>query len=154
MSQAHLARLAGIGRSTLVHLEAGADARLSRIAAVAKALGAEIEAISEPRNILQRRQARAEQNARMLALQVAHLWIAAKLLLNDPRAVAGLEDARRMVSLWERERVCSRFYVDSWRQLLKGSPRDVGKAISGMDERWRPALLQNTPFGSLVSRHS
>lgn len=153
LSQEAVARVAGIGRSTLVHLEAGADARLSRIAAVAKALGADIEVVEEPRDIAQRRQARLEQSTRMQALQNAHLRIALNLLLDEPATVKGLAEARKMVDLWERERVCSPFYIDRWRRLLKGPPRNVGKALSGIDEKWQPALLQNTPFGSLINQH-
>lgn len=152
LSQDAVAKQAGIGRSTLVRLEAGADARLSNVAAVAKVLGAEVEAAAEPGNIAQRRQARLEQAARIEALQGAHFRIALNLVLGEPSAIAGLEEAREMVNLWERERVCSPFYIDAWKRVLKGSPREVGKALSRLDERWAPALLQNTPFGSLVSR--
>lgn len=153
LSQEAVARAAGIGRSTLVHLEAGADARLSRIAAVAKALGADIEAVAESRNIAQRRQARLEQSARMQALQCDHLRIALNLLLGEPSTVKELAAARKMVDLWQRERVCSPFYIDMWKRVLKGAPREVGKALFRIDEKWRPALLQNTPFGSLINQH-
>ena len=153
LSQDAVAKEAGVGRSTLVRLEAGADARLSNVAAVAKVLGAEVEAAAEPRNIAQRRQARSEQAARIEALQGAHFRIALNLVLGEPAAIKGLEEARKMVDLWERERVCSPFYIDSWKRILRGSPQEVGKALSRIDAQWARALLQNTPFGALINPH-
>ena len=47
LSQEDMARTAGIGRSTLVHLENGADVRLSKVTAVARVLGVEIEPVAE-----------------------------------------------------------------------------------------------------------
>jgi transcriptional regulator with XRE-family HTH domain len=153
LSQDAVAKAARIGRSTLVRLEAGADARLSNVAAVANVLGAEVEAAAEPRNIVQRRQARLEQAARIEAVQGAHFRIALNLVLGEPAAIKGLEEARKMVNLWEHERVCSPFYIDTWKRILGGSPREVGKALSRLDEQWARALLQNTPFGSLINQH-
>lgn len=89
----------------------------------------------------------------MEALQGAHFRIALDLVLGERSAVKGLEEARNMVSLWERERVCSPFYIDTWKRVLRGSPQEVGKALSRLDERWARALLQNTPFGSLINQH-
>ena len=88
----------------------------------------------------------------MKRLQSAHLRIALDLVLGERAAVAGLAEARKIVELWKRERVCSPFYFDAWKKILTGSPRAVGKALARMDEQWAPALLQNTPFGSLVNR--
>ncbi|MGQ0750196.1 MAG: helix-turn-helix transcriptional regulator [Betaproteobacteria bacterium] len=154
LSQEAVAKAAGIGRSTLVHLEGGADARLSRIQAVAKVLGADIEPVAERSELLERRQARLQQALRAQFLQNAHLRIAARLLSEDPSEIEALEDARRMVSLWERERVCSPFYIEAWKKLLSGPPKKVGKGLAQIDEKWEPALLQNTPFGSRVRQQA
>lgn len=154
LSQEAVAKAAGIGRSTLVHLEGGADARLSKIAAVAKMLGADIEAVAEPRDLAERRQARLQQTVRMQSLQKAHLRIALNLLLDEPSAIEALRDARKMIDLWERDRVCSLFYIETWKRVLSGLPREVGKALSCIDEKWEPALLQNTPFGSLINQRA
>ena len=154
LSQETVAKAAGIGRSTLVHLENGADVRLSRIIAVARALGAEIEAVAEPKELAERRQARLQQTVRVQSLQKAHLRIALNLLLDDPVTVRALDDARKMVDLWEREQVCSPFYIDTWRTLLNGLPGEVGAALSRIDEKWESALLQNSPFGSMIHQHA
>lgn len=148
LTQESLAKAAGIGRSTLVHLESGADVRLSKISAVANALGAALEAAAEPAALTERRQARLQQSLRTHSLQNAHLRIAIDLLLDDPAAIAALDDARKMVDLWEREQVCSAFYIHTWRQLLRGGPRDVGASMARIDKPWESALLQNSPFAA------
>lgn len=152
LSQETVAKAAGIGRSTLVHLENGADVRLSKIAAVAKVLEAGIEAGAEPREFAERRLARLQLSMRMMSLQKTHLRIALDLLLDTPRINEALDDARDMVELWAREQVCSPFYIDSWRRLLTGSAHEVGTALARMDKKWESALLQNSPFGALLNQ--
>ena len=151
LSQEAVAKAAGIGRSTLVHLENGADVRLSKIAAVAKVLDTAIETGAEPKALVERRQARQQQAMRMLTLQKTHLRIALELLLEEPAVVAALDDARTMVELWARDKVCSTFYINSWRQILSGSAREVGTALAHIDKQWESALLQNSPFGALLN---
>lgn len=152
LSQEVLAKAAGIGRSTLVHLENGADVRLSKIAAVAKALDAGLAASAESNGFAERRQARQQQALRSLALQNAHLRIALDLLLEEPTVVAALDAARSTVDLWARNKVCSAFYIDTWRGLLSGTAREVGTALARMDKNWESALLQNSPFGALLNQ--
>jgi transcriptional regulator with XRE-family HTH domain len=148
LSQEAVAKAAGIGRSTLVHLENGADVRLSKIAAVAKVLNTSLETAAEPKALAERRQARMQMSLRTLTLQNAHLRIALDLLLETPAAAAALQAARAMVDLWERDKVCSPFYIDGWRKLLSGSARTVGAALAQVDQQWESALLQNSPFGA------
>ena len=152
LSQDAVAKAARIGRSTLVHLENGADVRLSKIAAVAKALDAGIETNPEPKEMVERRQARLELSLRLLTLRNAHLRIALELLLDEPATVAALDQARAMVDLWARDKVCSALYIDAWRKLLTGSVHEVGTALARMDKKWESALMQNSPFGALLSR--
>lgn len=151
LSQDALAKAAGIGRSTLVHLENGADVRLSKITAVAEALNTSIETTAEPKALAERRQARLQLSLRLLTLQNAHLRIALDLMLEAPTALAALNEARGMVELWAREKVCSAFYIDTWRQLLSGSSRDAGMALARIDKKWESALLQNSPFGASLN---
>jgi transcriptional regulator with XRE-family HTH domain len=151
-SQEAVAKAAGIGRSTLVHLENGADVRLSKIAAVARALNTHIETATESKDIAERRHARLQLSLRVLTLQKTHLRIALDLMLEEPTVVAALNEARSMVELWAREKVCSAFYIDTWRRLLSGSAWDVGTALVRMDKKWESALLQNSPFGALLNQ--
>ena len=154
LSQVDMARTAGIGRSTLVHLENGADVRLSKVTAVARVLGVEIEPVAEPSLMFQRKEARLQNAFRMQALQSAHRRIALDLMQGDPAMAKAMIEARRMVEIWERDKTCSPFYIKSWKAVLRGSAREVGKALSRLDEKWELALLQNTPFGALIAGSS
>ncbi len=150
LSQDAVAKAAGIGRSTLVHLENGADVRLAKAAAVAKTLGASLCAITQPTAQHERLIARAHMNERNLKLHNAHLRLALDLILEKPAALAALADARNMVALWARERTCSAFYIDTWRTLLEGAPGDAARALAQMDQQWESALMQHSPFGAIV----
>ena len=152
LAQVDVARRAGIGRSTLVHLESGADVRMSKVLAVAKILGVEIEPVSEPGIIARRKQARFQNAFRVQALQSAHRRIALDLLQGAPSMAKAIIEARRMVDVWERNETCSPFYIKRWKEVLRGSAREVGKALSQLDPKWELALFQNTPFGSLIAR--
>ena len=154
LSQVDMAKAAGIGRSTLIHLENGDDVRLSMVTAVARVLGVEIEPVAEPSVMFQRKQARLQNAFRMQALQSAHRRIALDLMQGDPSMAEAIIEARRMVEIWERDKTCSPFYIKSWKAVLRGSAREVGKALSRLDEKWELALLQNTPFGSLIAGRS
>jgi len=154
LSQVDVARTAGIGRSTLVHLENGVDVRLSKVTAVARTLGVEIEPVAEPSVMFERKQARFQNAFRMQALQSAHRRIALDLLQDDPSMAGAIAEARRMVQIWERDKTCSPFYIKRWKDVLRGSARQVGKALAHLDEKWELALFQNTPFGSLIARKS
>lgn len=66
--------------------------------------------------------------------------------------VTALEDARKMVDLWEHNAVCGPFYIDSWKRILTGSAQEVGRAIASIDAEWADALFQNTPFGPLLRK--
>ena len=154
LSQVDLAKIAGIGRSTLVHIESGLDVRLSKVTAVAKILGVEIEPVAEPNAIAQRKHARFQNAFRMQTLQSAHRRIALDLLQDDPAMAGAMIEARKMVDIWERDKTCSPFYIKRWKAVLRGSAREVGKALSRLDKKWELALLQNTPFGSLIAKKS
>ena len=154
LSQESVAKAAGVGRSTLVHLENGADVRLSKLIAIAKILEVAIEPVSEPNVLAQRRQARLQNAFRMQSLQSAHRRIALDLLQEEPSIAKALADARQMVELWEQKQTCSSFYIETWKRVLSGSLREVGAALSQLDESWEPALLQNTPFGSLIAKNN
>ena len=149
-SQEDVASAAKIGRSTLLHVESGKGASLSKIMAIAHVLGADIVLAHPESAQTVRRLARLEQGAKVQSAREAHLRLAV-LMLGD--AVAGkplIDDARKTVSVWRANKSCSPFYIESWEALLKGSVKEVGKSLGAMDERWSNALLQNTPFSSAV----
>jgi transcriptional regulator with XRE-family HTH domain len=149
-SQEEVASAARIGRSTLLHVESGKGASLSKIMAIAHVLGANI-VLAEPESAQAvRRLARLEHDAKVQLAKEAHLRLAVLMLGN---AVAGkplIDDAKKTVRLWRVTKSCSPFYIESWESLLSGSVREVGRSLGAMDERWSNALLQNTPFSSAL----
>ena len=149
-TQEDVASAAKIGRSTLLHVESGKGASLSKIMAIAHVLGADI-ALAHPESAQAvRRVARLEHDAKVQLAKEAHLRLAV-LMLGD--AVAGkplIDDAKKTVRLWRVNKSCSEFYIKSWEALLSGSVREVGKSLGTIDERWSNALLQNTPFSSAL----
>jgi transcriptional regulator with XRE-family HTH domain len=151
LSQHELAKAARIGRSTLVLLENGANARLQTIASVGKVLGFNVDPVSAISAPSPQREARLQQALRVKALQIAHLKIGFRLMSGESSAVAGLGKARSMVDLWARDRTCSPLYVEKWKEVLEGTPQEVGAALFRLDEDWESALLQNTPFGALLA---
>ncbi|MFM9972450.1 MAG: hypothetical protein ACKVQK_29050 [Burkholderiales bacterium] len=102
----------------------------------------------------ERRLARKQEEIRQSALREAHFALARDLKTAEPAALAALSDAHRMVDLWEANKTCSPFYINSWRQLLSGTPEEVSVALSRMDPKWESALIQNTPFGHYVKSFS
>ncbi|NMG42636.1 hypothetical protein GPA22_02665 [Aromatoleum toluvorans] len=73
-----------------------------------------------------------------------HVAIAA--LLQDPRQrMLLLDAAHSRVERWERERLCSRYYIEAWRELL-ASGLGVLCARLGEDSEQARALRQNSPF--------
>ena len=149
-SQEDVASAAKIGRSTLLHVESGKGASLSKIMAIAHVLGADIVLAGPESAQAVRRLARLEQVAKVQLAKEAHLRLAV-LMLGD--AVAGkplIDDAKKTVRLWRINKSCSEFYIKSWEALLSGSVREVGKSLGAIDERWSNALLQNTPFSSAL----
>ena len=149
-SQEDVASAANIGRSTLVHVESGKGASLSKIMAIAHVLGADIVLAHPESGEAVRRLARLEHDAKVQLAKEAHLRLAV-LMLSD--AVAGkplIDEAKKTVRLWRVNKSCSPFYIKAWEKLLSGSVREVGKSLGAIDERWSNALLQNTPFSSAI----
>ena len=149
-SQEDVARAAKVGRSTLVHVESGKGASLSKIMAIAIVLGVDVVLAGPESAQTVRRLARLEQGAKVQSAREAHLRLAV-LMLGD--AAAGkplIDDARKTVSVWRANKSCSPFYIESWEVLLKGTVKEVGRSLGAIDERWFNALLQNTPFSNVL----
>lgn len=147
-SQASAARAAGVGRSTLIHFEHGRkDIRLSSLLAIADAVGVSVGLdAGDPAPDAERVRLRGEQRQEAAARRERHYAIAIDLALGRPSALNALRDARAMVALWKRNRTCSDYYIKEWSRILAGTPAQVAGRIRGIDEDWRDALFQNTPF--------
>jgi transcriptional regulator with XRE-family HTH domain len=154
LSQEALAAAGGTSRVTVARLESGnaGDARLGTLERVCGALGLELSAAPPGAHAAaETRLAREQERVRRLERRAAHAALAARLLA-DPRAARPLiEQARAVVERWERERLCSRHYIDRWRRRLSGSVEKVAGALIRHDE-WQDALFQNTPWSFALER--
>jgi DNA-binding XRE family transcriptional regulator len=148
MTQEALAVAAGISRTTLVQIEKGKDAQFSKVEAIAHVMGAQIGVLVEPAQMVLRRQARADLQAKQAASREKHLKIALIFALGSAEAEVLKERALRMVALWKERELCSPVYIDRWQGILSGSLQDVAQGILRMDGEWGPALRQNTPFAT------
>lgn len=152
LSQSNAALAAGVGRSTLIHLEGGKkDSRLSNVLSIANAIGASFGLQGEGPEHADRSRLRADEALKLAGRRQAHLKLALDLALGRADALRTVEDARRMVSLWKRSRSCSEHYIQAWSRILKGRPAQVARRIREIDELWVDALLQNTPFSRALS---
>jgi transcriptional regulator with XRE-family HTH domain len=152
LSQLEAAAAAGIGRSTLIHLEQGGrNVNLSSVLAVADVVGAVVGVQEESGEQIERRRLRADEQMQLGRRRESHLALALDLALRRRNALEALEDARRMVELWKRNRTCSSFYIDAWSKILKGDAERVAKRIRDIDPQWLDAMLQNTPFSRALA---
>lgn len=152
LSQSKAALAAGVGRSTLIHVEGGKkDSRLSNVLSIANAIGASFGLQGESREHAERLRLRADAALKAAGRRQAHLKLALDLALGRAHALRAVEDARRMVSLWKRNRTCSEHYIQAWSRILKGSPAQIARRIREIDELWLDALLRNTPFSRALS---
>jgi transcriptional regulator with XRE-family HTH domain len=97
----------------------------------------------------ERIEARAKQRLYEERLGRAHERIATKLALGElePGAIGR---ARDQVRKWDEHRICSKWYVDRWSEILSGPDRQIASKLLGLDKADARALFQNTPFGFLV----
>lgn len=146
LSQEELASAAGISRTTVVQIEKGKDAQASSIEAMAQLLGAQLGIVTESQEMRERRQARAENQTKLMASREKHLRIAVQLALGGPTAQTLLAGALRMVQQWHEQQLCSPVYIERWRSILEAPPAQVASNLLAMDDEWGPALRQNTPF--------
>ena len=147
LSQNAVASAAGVGRSTLIHLEQGKKSvSLSSVLAIAEAVGAKVGVHDDGAELGERRRLRLDEALKLARRREAHLSLALDLALGRPSAIRALSDARRMVDLWKRDRTCSSFYIDGWSKVLKDSSEQVARRIRDIDANWLDAMLQNTPF--------
>jgi transcriptional regulator with XRE-family HTH domain len=148
LTQAALAARSGTSRITVARLEgtAGRDLRVATLARLCGALDLELTALPpRARVTLETRLAREQERCRRLGRRLRHAEVAVRLL-GDPAAGRDLvQKARATVDRWERDRLCSRHYIDRWRALLAGSPARVARGL--LDHTaWSDALLQNSPW--------
>jgi len=152
LSQIGAAQAAGVGRSTLIHIEHGRkDIRLLNMLSIADAIGASFGLQDAVPEQAERLRLRTEEALKLARRRQDHLKLAVDLALGSASALRALRDARDMVALWKRDATCSERYIKAWSGVLAGTPSQVARKIRGIDERWLDALLQNTPFSRALS---
>ena len=145
LKQDDVARLIGVGRTTIVAIEnqrAGGVA-FDTVLAFADAVGVRIDAAPKnmDREIIERRLVRAEHVIALERRKARLLSIALNLKADQ------IKEARAQVDLWEKNETCSRLYIDRWREVLAGPAPAVGKKIGKcVESEWGSAMLQNSPF--------
>lgn len=146
MTQEAVAAAAGISRTTLVQIEKGKDAQVSSFEVAGHVLGVRFGILSESPEMTRRRQARADNQAKLAASREKHLTLAVKFALGGAEALSLKVGALRMVQLWQEKALCSPVYIERWLKILDAEPQQVAKNLLAMDDDWGPALRQNTPF--------
>jgi prevent-host-death family protein len=104
---------------------------------------ARLEAVDE------RRAAREAQKAVEARRLCAHQRIAIELLCASAQQQAKwLQAAHREIDRWEKDRLCSRDYIDRWREWLALPVRKLAKLMCSDADGWGPAMRQNSPFSA------
>jgi hypothetical protein len=111
------------------------------------ALLARPEAIADRRE--QTRVARERQAGVERERLVNHQKVAIELLsISVAAARARVAGALRVVDRWERDRLCSRHYIDRWRRLLRMPVNGLARKMCEDLDGWGVALRQNSPWTS------
>lgn len=97
----------------------------------------------------QRLEARAKQRLYEERLARAHERIAANLALGEIGTDA-IARARAQVRKWDEQRICSKWYVERWSEILSGAAPKIAARLLALAPADAKALFQNTPFGFLV----
>lgn len=97
-----------------------------------------------------RMEARAKQRLRQDVLASEHERIAAALA-NGEFGERELARAREQVAKWIRGATCGAWYAKRWSEILSGTPAAVAVRLRGLEADERRALVQNTPFGFLLT---
>lgn len=91
--------------------------------------------------------ARATQLQRDRAREDKHRRIALALLTAPEEERNGMiEQAKRVVNLWETEHLCSQDYIKGWRSWLELPTEELAKAMTSTDDAWAKPMRKNSPF--------
>lgn len=82
-----------------------------------------------------------------------HVFVYSKMNSDETGKV--ISKAMERIALWEKDNLCSKYYINSWRNILSKSDINVFKSVildnsSGKSS----ALMQNTPFSFLIREWS
>ena len=75
--------------------------------------------------------------------------------LNSPRKDEILQRAAQRIQLWQRDKLCSSYYIRFWSSVVKAGDSETFKAkVLGASKRRSAAMMQNTPFSFLMRERS
>jgi hypothetical protein len=102
---------------------------------------------------VEQQQARNDQRNHDEALQSFHGYVYAQL--KSPRKDELLQRAAQRIQLWERDKLCSSYYIRFWSSVVKAGDSETFKAkVLGASKRRSAAMMQNTPFSFLMRERS
>lgn len=146
VTQADLARNAGVSRTILSRLEQGKAAAVQTniLDRILGALGRAPDLANFPVPD-DRRRARMDQQARLDRQRDRHLRLAIDLAADPSRARGLISRAKARVSLWEKNETCSAYYIKRWSELLALPPGRLARQMASLGQ-WEDALFQNSPW--------
>jgi hypothetical protein len=98
---------------------------------------------------VEQRRARHDRVDHDEALQSFHGYVYAQL--NSPRKDEILRRAAERIELWQRNKLCSAYYIRFWSSVVKAGDSETFKAkVLEAPARRSMAMLQNTPFSFLM----
>lgn len=145
--QAELARVSGVSRTILSHLENGHEqpVQTNVLDRIFAALDITPRLIADLGTDVGRRQARLEHRMKLEQRRSRHLRLGIRLSADKKAAPKLIAKARKQVELWRRKSSCSLFYIERWSDFLNLSPRQMAHAMAEFGE-WEDAMFQNSPW--------
>ena len=102
---------------------------------------------------VEQKQARRDKLDHDEALQSFHGYVYAQL--NSPRKDEILQRATQRIQLWQRDKLCSSYYIRFWLSVVKAGDSETFKAkVLDASKRRSAAMMQNTPFSFLMRERS
>ncbi len=94
-----------------------------------------------------RRVARLNQTLVEKDRLIRHQRIALDLvLLPEAESVQMIQQAQAVVGRWQRERLCSRDYIERWTEILSLPPSRMAATMVSDADGWGTSLRQNSPW--------
>lgn len=94
-------------------------------------------------------QARNEKLSHDEELRSFHAYVYAQL--QSPRKDEILQRATERIQLWQRNKLCSSYYIRFWRAVVNaGDSESFKEKVLNAHDRRSAAMMQNTPFSFLM----
>lgn len=145
LSQAEVARMAGVSRTVLSRLERGTATAVQTDVLDRLFAALEIRPVLDEDPLAARRRARLEQQLRVEKNRTRHLQLALRLAGDGHAARPLIAQARARVQLWHRHQSCSEFYIERWSEVLRLPSRQLAARMALFGD-WEDAMFQNTPW--------